>query len=169
MKESFPQPTPSIEKPEEQETAPQFIKQFSRENSQEDRDSIATAIRERRRERDAWRAEQNTRMEGKENVEAEIETLRGQIDTYSNDSFLNKIKDYFAYRNVKAQLTEKMGEVTAAQGSVDEWESEKPEFQEVNTLLKNFYDGEKEKWEKADYTQKILGNNLLKKISLNFL
>lgn len=160
MKESFPQPTPSIEKPEEQETAPQFIKQFSRENSQEERDSVATAIRERRRERDAWRTEQNKRMEGKENVEAELETLNGQIKTYNSDSFLNKIKDYFAYRNVKAQLTEKMGEATTAQGNVDQWESEKPEFQEVNTLLKNFYDGEKEKWAKADYTPEDLGQQL---------
>lgn len=160
MKESFPQPTSNIEEPEEQETPPQFIKQFSRENSQEERDSVAAAIRERRRERDAWRAEQNTRMEGKENVEAELETLRGQIDTYSNDSFLRKVKDYFAYRNVKAQLTEKMGEATTAQSNVDQWESEKPEFQEVNTLLKDFYNGEKEKWAKADYTPEDLQQQL---------
>lgn len=156
MKESLPQPTPAIKESEEKETPPKFIKQFSRENSQEERNSIAAAIRERRRERDAWRAEQNIRMEGKENVEAELEILRGQIATYSSDSFLRKIKDYFAYRNVKAELTEKMGELTTTQGNVDQWESEKPEFQEVNTLLKNFYDGEKEKWAKADYNPEDL-------------
>lgn len=156
MKENFQQPTSNIEDPEKQETLPQFIKQFSRENSQEERDSIAAAIRERRRERDAWRAEQNTHMEGKEGVEAELETLRRQIDTYAGDSFLRKIRDYFAYRNVKAQLAEKMGEVTTSQSNVDQWESEKPEFQEVNTLLKDFYGGEKEKWAKANYTPEDL-------------
>jgi len=104
----------------------------------------------------AWHAEQNSRMEGKEDVETELETLRVQIDAYNNDSFLNKIKDYFAYRNTKAQLTEKSGELATAQGSIDQRESEKPEFQEVKTLLKKFYDGEKEKWAKANYTPEDL-------------
>ena len=157
--ESFSKPTTDAEEIEDKKT-PQFVKQFSRENSQEERDSIATAIRERRRERDEWRAEQKTRMEGKENVEAELEALREQIDTYSNDSFLRKIKDYFAYRNVKAELAEKSGELTTAEDSVDQWKSEKPEFQEVNALLKNFYDGEKEKWATAGYTPENLAKQL---------
>lgn len=111
--------------PQEASQPPQFLKEFSRENSQEERDAIASAIRERRRERDIWRAEQNARMEGKENLEAELETLQGQIDTYGSESFLRKIKDYFAYRNVKAQLAERSGSLTSAQYSVDAWQSEK--------------------------------------------
>ena len=156
MKEDLWHPIPNIEETKKEETSPQFIKQFSRENSQEERDSITAAIRERRRERDAWRAEQGVRIEGKENVETELKTLREQVDIYGDDSFLRKIKDYFAYRNVKARLAERSGELATAQGNVDQWESEKPEFQEVNTLLKNFYDGEKEKWTKADYSPKDL-------------
>lgn len=157
--ESSSKSTTNTEEAEAQE-APQFIKEFSRENSQEERDSVAAAIHERRRERDAWRAEQSTRVEGKENIETEFETLNEQVKNYGSDSFLNKVKDYFAYRNVKAQLAEKSGELTTAQGGVDQWESEKPEFQEVHTLLKNFYDGEKEKWEKADYTPEDLQQQL---------
>ncbi len=156
MKENFPQSTPTNEKQEDKETPPQFLKEFSRENSQEERDAIATSIRERRRERDAWRTEQNVRMEGKENVEEKLEALRGQIDTYGNGSFLRKITDYFAYRNVKAQLRETIGVLTSAKDNVDQLEPEKPKFQEVNTLLENFYDGEKEKWAKAGYTPEDL-------------
>jgi hypothetical protein len=138
--------------PQEVSQPPQFLKEFSRENSQEERDAIAGAIRERRRERDAWRAEQNTRMEGKENLEAELETLQGQIDTYGGESFLRKIKDYFAYRNMKAQLAERAESLASAQDSVDAWQSEKPDFQEVHTLLKNFYEGEEKKWAEAGST-----------------
>jgi hypothetical protein len=142
--------------PQEASQPPQFLKEFSRENSQEERDAIASAIRERRRERDIWRAEQNARMEGKENLEAELETLQGQIDAYGSESFLRKIKDYFAYRNVKAQLAERSGSLTSAQYSVDAWQSEKPDFQEVHTLLNNFYEGEKKKWTEAGYTPEDL-------------
>ncbi|MCF7816101.1 MAG: hypothetical protein K9M10_00015 [Candidatus Pacebacteria bacterium] len=138
--------------PQEASQPPQFLKEFSRENSQEERDVIAGAIRERRRERDAWRAEQNTRVEGKENLEAELETLQGQIDTYGGESFLRKIKDYFAYRNVKAQLAERAGSLASAQDSVDAWQSEKPDFQEVHSLLNNFYEGEEKKWAEAGHT-----------------
>ena len=153
MKESFQQPIPNTtEQPEEQEVAPQFIKEFSRENSQEDRDAVAAAIRERRRERDAWRAEQGARMEGKEDIEAEIKTLNDEVEKFSSASLLGKIKDYFAYRNIKAQLAERTGELTTAQDNVDQWESEKPEFQEARTLLEDFYKGEKGKWTQADYT-----------------
>lgn len=155
MKENSSQSAASTEETKN-EAVPQFIKEFSKENSQEERDSIAAAIRERRRERDAWRTEQNTRMEGKENIETELETLRGQVEAYSDEGFLGKIKDYFAYRNAKATIEDKLGVLTVAQGSVDQGESEKPEFQEVKTLLNNFYDGEKEKWAKADYTPEDL-------------
>ena len=154
--ESFSGPTTNTENVEGKKNSPQFLKQFSRENSQEERNSIAAAIRERRRERDAWRAEQNVRMERKESAETGLEILRSQVDSYSSESFLGKIRDYFAYRNIKAQFAEKSGELVTAQGAIDQWTQGKPEFQEVNKLLKNFYDGEKEKWAKAGYTPEDL-------------
>ncbi len=151
MKENLSQPTTNIQEPR-QEMAPQFIKEFSRSHSQEERDAVATVIRERRRERDAWRTEQNVRMEGKENIEAELETLRGQIEAYSDGGFLGKVKDYFAYRKAKATIEDKLGVLSSVQDNVDQGESEKPEFQKIQALLNNFYDEEKKKWAKAEYT-----------------
>jgi len=159
MNES-PQPSiPKTETPGEQEVPPQFLKEFSRENSQEDRDIVAAAIRERRRERDAWRAEQETRLEGKKTLEAEIKTLNDEVVKFSSASFLVKIKDYLTYRNIKAQLAERVGALDTAQNNVDQWESEKPEFQEAKTLLDDFYKGEKEKWAQAGHTPEDIEKN----------
>lgn len=154
--ENFSQPDTTTQEIVGKET-PQFVKEFSRENSQEERDQIATAIRERRRERDAWRLEQNERVEGKENIETELETLCGQVEAYNNDNFLRKIKDYFAYRNIKSQLAEELSGLATVQSTIDQGESEKPEFREVKTFLNNFYDGEEEKWTNADYSPEDIG------------
>ncbi len=140
--------------------APQFLKEFSRENSQEERDALATVIRERHRERDAWREEQGTRLEGKETIESELKDLRGQIETYNSESYLMKIKDYFAYRNVRAKLEENSNALTRATSEVGQGESEKPEFREVKTLLDDFYAGEKEKWAKAGSSPEDLQQQL---------
>jgi hypothetical protein len=134
------------------EIVPRFIKEYSRENSQEERVSVAAAIREQRRRRDAWRIEQNARTEDKRNKEEEFVILRDQMEAYSSEGFLGKIKDYFAYRNAKAQIEENFGRLASAQSAIEQGESEKPEFQEVRVLLRDFYDGEKKRWIEAGYT-----------------
>lgn len=139
---------------------PQFIKKFSRENSQEERDTIAAVIRERRRERDARRAKNEESIKRKEDIESELEALSKQVSLYNEESFLEKIKDYFAYRNAKSQIEEQLGVLDSMQSNIDEEESRKLEFQEVKTLLKNFYDGEKKKWTEADYAPEDLKKQL---------
>lgn len=170
MKENFQHPNPSSEKPVGKEVVPKFIKDFSREKSPEERDAVAAAIWERRRERDAWRAEQNSRLEKRNNLKAEIEALNEEIRRYGSDGFLHKIKDYFAYRKIKAQISEKAGQLEDFQFDLDQGDSEKPEFKEAKELLENFYQGEKEKWARADYTAEDIKKNFseenLSKLSL---
>ena len=137
MKENFQHPNPSSEKPVGKEVVPKFIKDFSREKSPEERDAVAAAIRERRRERDAWRAEQNSRLEKRNNLKAEIEALNEEIRRYGSDGFLHKIKDYFAYRKIKAQISEKAGQLEDFQFDLDQGDSEKPEFKEAKELLRS--------------------------------
>lgn len=155
MKESFQESTENLNESDSKKT-PQFIKEFSRENSQEERDATAAAIRERRRERDNWRNRHNESLEGKENIELELENLQKQVATYGEESFMGKIKDYFAYRNAKAQIEEQLGALDNIESNINQEESEKPEFREAKTLLKNFYDGETKKWAEAGHTPEDL-------------
>jgi hypothetical protein len=62
MNEGFPGNNKSIRAEDSEAVVPappQFIKEFSKDNSQEERDELAAAIREKRQERDAFRVEQN--------------------------------------------------------------------------------------------------------------
>ncbi|NTW13875.1 MAG: hypothetical protein HGA31_02495 [Candidatus Moranbacteria bacterium] len=146
---------------EETETkeAPQFLKEFSRKNSSEERDMLAASIRESRRKRDGWQAEHDGHMEERNGLVEEMEGLRGEIGAYENGNLVTKVKDYFAYRSAKAKLEEKLGPLGRARDRVNGSEAAKPDFGEARELLDGFYDGEKKKWADAGHTPEDIAEN----------
>jgi hypothetical protein len=131
---------------------PGFIKEFSREASQEERDALAGEIRERRRQRDAVRVEQGELGEGKEKLEQEFEELATTIEAYNDASFLGKIKDYFEYKKTKAEIVEKTTALTGVEYAISDKEEEIPQFAETRKMIDDFYAGERKKWAEAGYT-----------------
>ncbi|NTW14714.1 MAG: hypothetical protein HGA31_06865 [Candidatus Moranbacteria bacterium] len=131
---------------------PQFIREFSRSDSKEERDVLAASIRESRRKRDEWQAEHDGRSVERERLAAELDGLRNEIAAYENGGLVTKVKDFLAYRSVKAELKEKLGVLDKSDDAIADAEEIKPDFEETRRLLDAFYTDEKEKWEKAGYT-----------------
>jgi len=151
-------------------TAPGFIKEFSKEASQEERDALAAQIREQRRGRDAHRAEQGELENEKTVLEQELNQLANTIEEYQGASFLGKIKDYLEYRKIKAEIAEKTAALSGVDASLSEKEEEIPQFAEAKKLITDFYAGERKKWAEAGYTpedmQRYFSEENLSKLSL---
>lgn len=148
----------------------QFIKKFSREQSQEERDALATQIREMRRGRDMWRSEHTEVINEQERIVAELNGLATQIEEYDSDSFLKKITGYLKYRELRAQLAERQGALGDIEGKRQKLEGTPPQFEEPGRLLEAFYSGEEKKWAEAGYTkediQKYFSEEHLASLSL---
>lgn len=130
---------------------PQFIREFSRDNSQEERDEMAAAIREKRKERDAFRVEQTELTAEQEKLVAELNELKGKIEEYNSAGFLHKITDYLEYRQLQGTVAKQL----EAQGDVEQAIQELGEtpamFEEPKKMLTEFYQGERQKWAEAGY------------------
>lgn len=148
----------------------QFIKEYSRENSPEDRDEIAAAIRGQRQERDKWRVEHNDSKEEQEKLVTELNVLREKIEEYNSAGFLDKITDYLDYRQLKATLEVTMGEHEKAEAATEVLEGDPPEFDAPKRLLAEFYKNEEGKWSEAGYTkediQKYFSTENLSKLNV---
>ncbi len=132
--------------------APQFVKEFSREKSQEERNVLAGGIRERRRQRDDIRVEQGVLGGEKEKLEQDLKKLATTIEGYNDASFLGKIKDYFEYKKTKVEGAEKKAVLSAVTTVISDKEEEIPQFIETKKMIDDFYNGEKKKWAEAGYT-----------------
>ena len=80
---------------------PQFIREFSRENSQAERDELAGEIREKRRERDVSSAEQDALLEQQERTVCDLALLQGQIEAHSDDGFFSKVANYLEVNKLR--------------------------------------------------------------------
>jgi hypothetical protein len=143
---------------EEVEKTPQFIKEFSKEQSTEERRQIAEEIKAKREE---YFTEKETIAEQLN----EIENLQNRIEELSN-SGLNKILNYFklrklraefeigkkSYEELKLQRDKKISEEQDLSAKLSEKDIP-PELQEAKEILNNFYKQQKEKWANSEYTK----------------
>lgn len=132
---------PNQEEPEiERPVAPAFIKEFSRENSAEERSALAEKIRAERGEHFEKRREQDE-------LNKQIENLEKKLEEYNSDSFLNKIGDYFKMRSVRESLgiaQERKAEVDSSVASRDPNRFGQEEIEKL-------YENEKKKWANSEY------------------
>ena len=125
---------------------PKFIKDFSKQSSQEDRDRAAKEIWEKRKENQARKQELSDKeKELKERLEG-LKKLEETIADLSENG-LSKIKNYFRIRSLRSELAE--GENTY--NELKDKEIDSPDMDEPRRMLESFYNGEKEKWAKAGY------------------
>lgn len=81
------------------EKQPQFIKDFSKEKSKDDRDKVAQEIKEVRQEK----SERNETELQRENEVQKVEELEREIEIIS-DTLPKKLLNYFKYRKTLAKL-----------------------------------------------------------------
>ncbi|MEK7227408.1 MAG: hypothetical protein AAB641_00775 [Patescibacteria group bacterium] len=158
------------------EKPPQFIKEFSKEESPEERQQTARAIRAKRAEyfteKDA-QTERQTELEETTNereraiaeqLEA-VHDLENEIIELST-SGLGKILNYFQLRKLRADVAvgqktfEELSQQQEAETIEERAISEKlvseetaPALQEAKVMLGNFYKEQKRKWTESEYTK----------------
>lgn len=158
------------------EKPPQFIKEFSKEESPEERQQAAQEIKAKRAEHFAEKSAQTERQGELQQATGERErALTEQLEAVSkleneitelSTSRLGKILNYFQLRKLRADIVggqktydelkqQQDTEISEQQGISEKLESEEtpPALQEAKAMLGNFYKGQKEKWENSEYTK----------------
>lgn len=125
----------SIEK-----STPGFIREFSKENSKEERDVFAEKIRTERTEHAHERWAQDESAE-------QIKQLEQRLNEYNSDSFTGKIRDYLKMKAVKQSLGIAQSQKAALDESIA---SRNPNESGMNAIAA-LYEDEKKKWASAEY------------------
>ncbi len=161
---------------------PQFIKEFSKEESLEERQQAAQAIKAKRAEHFAEKQGQAEKQAELQQAASEREhSLAEQLEDIRNlkneiielsTSRLIKILNYFQLRKLRAdvavgqrtydELKQQQNTEVAEQQAISEKlgsEETPPALQEAKTMLANFYEGQKEKWARSEYTKEDITKN----------
>lgn len=141
------------------EQQPQFLRSFSKEESRPERDRLAQEIREKRRAYFDAKNTIETKEEEKSELLKEIEALRDQVESYNNESFLVKVKDYFAIKKVEAQLQEKFGQQSSLEDELSKTVTGRPDLDETRQMISDFYVSEKKKWAEMPYSKEDIAEN----------
>ncbi len=165
-------------------TSTKPLKEFSKENAQTERDSLAHEIKASRRERQTKltdvKKESATSSEILEKVAEDLTSLAQEIEAISNNSF-SKLANFIKLGRLKKQLRE-------ASDLKDEVESKKTasdktistlsiskeklpaEFEESKRKIEAFYQRQMEKWKKLPYeksdVEKFFNKDYLTSLSL---
>ncbi len=175
------------------EKPPRFIKEFSKEESPEERQQAAQAIKAKRAEYFAGKRAQTERQgELQQDINEREQSLEEQIESIRNlESEITKLStsgiriffDYF-------QLRKLLSDVAVGKRTYDELKQQQdvgvaekqaifkkigpeenpPALQEAKTILVNFYKEQKEKWSTSEYTkediEKFFSEEYLASLSL---
>jgi len=156
------------------EKPPQFIKEFSREESTEERQQAAQEIKAKRAKhfsRQQVQTEKRTELqqttsERERTLAEQVESIRNLENEITELSTLRlrKILNYFQLRKLRAEIAigqrtydelkqQQDVEITEQQTISKELGSEEtpPALQEAKAMLGRFYEKQKEKWVKSDY------------------
>jgi hypothetical protein len=138
---------------------PRFIKEFSKQQSPEERNQLAQEIREKRNTHFKDKKSIEVKEQEKSEVVKQLEVLQNQIESYNDASFFVKIKDFFAIKSVEAQLQEKFGQQVSIEKQLSAEIPGRSDLDETRTMLANFYADEKRKWAEAPYSKEDIIKN----------
>lgn len=138
---------------------PQFIKDFSKKESPEERSQLAQEIREKRTKYFEDKKSIEAKEQEKSEVVKQLEALQSQIETYNDASFLVKIKDFFAIKKIKSELQSQLGKQTSLEEELSESIDGRQDLDETKSMLSNFYTSEKKKWAESPYSKEDIAEN----------
>ncbi len=132
------------------EKPPVFLKDFSKETAQNERDALAQSIREKRsqhfEEKSIEEEEKIKKVEKIKELSADIERLSGTA--------VGKVLNYFQLRKVKAELANIYEETDPHASSNEKIEMRVPsEFEDAKNMVERFYSEQVKQWQEADYTK----------------
>lgn len=136
------------------EKQPKFIKEFSKQQSLEERDILAKEIKQKRAENFTAKKEMNEKEKELQEKLTSIKQIKETIDKISNGNLLRRLKDYFKLKNLQSQLA---GEKSAYAESKKEIVPS--DMEEPKRMLNDFYANEKKKWENAPYSKEDIEKN----------
>lgn len=127
------------------ESAPKFIKEFSKKESKDERDSLAHEIKSARR----------ADFESKEQKEvAELHRLRDEI-LNTSDTLPKKIAEYIRYMSIRFNLLRK-GAVTSPEPNAPTLSYS---MEEAKLKIDAFYKKQREKWSHTPYNKEDIKNH----------
>src|SRR3989338_3396935 len=152
------------------EKPPQFIKEFSKEQSSTERQEASRAIKVKRAEHFA---EKSARTERQLKIAEQLRAINRLTEEIAELSAgrLAKIKNYLQLRKLRAdlalgqktydELKQELGATNTERESVvgADVEDASPHLEEARGMIKNFYNKQKEKWMKSEYTQDDITEN----------
>ena len=126
------------------EKPPQFIRQFSKEESQDDRNATAKSIKENRASRQEREKELSREV-------ARLRDLSRELDELSSGG-IKRLVNYFKIKDLQTKKQE--SQESQSQLSIEVGAS--TESYTSQRLLENFYERQIEKWRNAPFTQEDL-------------
>lgn len=136
------------------ENQPKFIKEFSKQESQEERNQAAAEIKQKRSENFAVKKELSDREKELQEKLEKIKKLEEDVAELSTGG-LAKVKNYFKLRSLQTQLGTEKG----ALGEIQKDKIVPPDMEEPKRMLANFYGEQKKKWENSPYSKEDIDKN----------
>lgn len=141
------------------EKQPKFIKDFSKQESPEERSKLAQEIREKRKSY----FDDGKIIEGKEQEKSEaikkIEALQDQIESYNDAGFLTKIKDFFAIKKIEGELHAQSEKKSSFEEDLSRSIAGRQDLEETRKMVADFYAKEKKKWAELPYSKEDISQN----------
>ncbi|MCK9379020.1 MAG: hypothetical protein M0P97_02655 [Candidatus Moranbacteria bacterium] len=141
------------------EQQPKFIKDFSKEESPEERNRLAQEIREKRTKYFEDKKSIESQEQEKSEAVKQLETLKGQIESYSDASFLIKIKDFFAIKKIEREFQSQLGKQTSIEEELGKSITGRQDLDETKLMVADFYADAKKKWAESPYTKEDIAQN----------
>jgi len=176
------------------EKQPKFLRDFSKENFQEERDETAKIIQSKRAKAFQAKSEISAQKEGlgkeistnKEKIQEQlkvVEELNTEIEDL-NENGIKRLLNYFKLKKIKAELTDNLQEHTVVLSEKDELANKEKvlelqndivstEFEKARRMVDDFYTSQREKWAHTEYNieevKKYFSEDFLKTLSIEDL
>ncbi|PIV86296.1 MAG: hypothetical protein COW50_02250 [Candidatus Moranbacteria bacterium CG17_big_fil_post_rev_8_21_14_2_50_41_107] len=136
-----------------------FIKDFSKQESSEERTQLAQEILEKRTKHFEDKKSIEAKEQEKSEAVKQLEALKSQIETYDDASFFVKIKDFFAIKKIERELQLQLGKQASIEEELNKSISGRQDLDETKLMVTNFYAGEKKKWAESPYSKEDIAQN----------
>jgi len=138
---------------------PKFIKDFSKQESPDERTQLAQEVREKRKSHFDDKKEIEGKEQEKSEVLKQIEVLRDQIESYNDASFFVKVKDFFTIKKMENDLRAHLGKQYSIEEDLSKAISGRPDLEETRAMIADFYTKEKKKWAESPYSKEDIAKN----------
>ncbi|EKE25787.1 MAG: hypothetical protein ACD_5C00035G0001 [uncultured bacterium] len=130
------------------EKQPKFIKDFSKEQSKDERNFAAFEISQKRKENFAVKEKMSARESEIKEKLAVIDALKEQLKDLSENG-VKRLLNYFKIKNLRSELQGENFALDTAKREI----VLPPDMEAPKKILDKFYDEQKRKWSRAEYSK----------------